>query len=56
MSCIRSRLPGAISKPGFDPLVRDHPTLKAWLSRSGGAYDIATFKKRSAELDNGMEY
>jgi hypothetical protein len=23
-------------------LVRDHPTLKTWLSRSGGAYDIAS--------------
>jgi hypothetical protein len=39
-------------------LVHDQQTLKAWLSRSGGAYDIATFKKtgRSAELDDGMEH
>jgi hypothetical protein len=26
-------------------LVHDHPTLKAWLSRSGGAYDLGTFMK-----------
>jgi hypothetical protein len=56
MSCIRSRLPGAISKPGFDPLVRDHPTLKAWLSRSGGAYDIAKFKKLEGQPNWTMEW
>ena len=26
-------------------LVHDHPTLKASLSRAGGAYEVATFKK-----------
>ncbi|WP_190241918.1 hypothetical protein [Bradyrhizobium algeriense] len=37
-------------------LVHDHPTLKAWLSRSGGAYDIATFKKLEGQPNWTMEW
>jgi hypothetical protein len=36
-------------------LVRDHPTLKAWLSR-GGAYDIASFKKLEGQPNWTMEW
>jgi hypothetical protein len=36
--------------------VHDHPTLKAWLSRSGGAYDIATFKKLEGQPNWTMEW
>jgi hypothetical protein len=37
-------------------LVHDHPTLKAWLSRSGGAYEIATFKKLVGRPNWTMEW
>jgi hypothetical protein len=37
-------------------MVQDHPTLKAWLSRSGGAYDIATFKKLEGQPNWTMEW
>ena len=37
-------------------LVHDHPTLKAWLSRSGGAYEIATFKKLEGQPNWTMEW
>jgi len=37
-------------------LVHDHPTLKAWLSRSGGAYEIATFKKLEGRPNWTMEW
>ena len=37
-------------------LVHDHPTLKAWLSRSGGACDIATFKKLESHPNWTMEW
>jgi hypothetical protein len=37
-------------------LVHDHPTLKAWLSRSGGAYDITTFKKLEGQPNWTMEW
>jgi hypothetical protein len=37
-------------------LVHDHPPLKAWLSRSGGAYDIATFKKLEGPPNWTMEW
>jgi hypothetical protein len=37
-------------------LVHDHSTLKAWLSRSGGTYDIATFKKLEGQPNWTMEW
>ena len=37
-------------------LVHDHPTLKASLSRSGGAYEIATFKKLEGRPNWTMEW
>jgi hypothetical protein len=56
MSCIRSRLPGAISKPGFSPWSMTTRRSKRWLSRSGGAYDIATFKKLEGQPNWTMEW
>jgi hypothetical protein len=38
------------------PGASDHPTLKAWLSRSGGAYDLATFKKLEGQPNWTMEW
>ena len=37
-------------------LVRDHPTLNASLSRAGGAYEIATFKKLEGRPNWIMEW
>ena len=37
-------------------LVHDHPTLKACLSRSGGAYDLATFRKLEGQPNWTMEW
>jgi hypothetical protein len=37
-------------------LVHDHPTIKAWLSRSGGAYDIASFRKLEGQPNWTMEW
>lgn len=37
-------------------LVRDHPTLKASLSRAGGIYEIATFKKLEGRPNWTMEW
>jgi hypothetical protein len=37
-------------------LVHDHPTLKASLSLTGGAYDIATFKKLEGQPNWTMEW
>jgi hypothetical protein len=37
-------------------LVRDHPTLKASLSRAGGAYEVATFKEREGRPNWTMEW
>ena len=37
-------------------LVRDHPTLNAFLSRAGGAYEIATFKKLEGRPNWVMEW
>ena len=37
-------------------LVHDHPTLKASLSRAGGAYEFATFKKLAGRPNWTMEW
>jgi hypothetical protein len=37
-------------------LVHDHPTLKASFSRTGGAYEIATFKKLEGRPNWTMEW
>jgi hypothetical protein len=37
-------------------LVHDHPTLKAGLSHSGGAYDLATFRKLEGQPNWTMEW
>ena len=37
-------------------LIHDHPALKASLSRAGGAYDIATFKKLQGRPNWTMEW
>lgn len=37
-------------------LVHDHPTLAAWLSSEGGAYEIATFKPLSGRPNWTMEW
>jgi hypothetical protein len=37
-------------------LIHDHPTLKASLSRAGGAYEIATFKKLEGQPNWTMEW
>lgn len=37
-------------------LVHDHPTLKASLSRAGGAYEVATFKKLEGQPNWTMEW
>jgi len=37
-------------------LIHDHPTLKASLSRAGGAYEIATFKKLDGQPNWTMEW
>lgn len=37
-------------------LVHDHPTLKASVSRAGGAYDVATFKKLEGRPNWTMEW
>ena len=37
-------------------LVHDHPTLKASLSRAGGAYEVATFKKLQGRPNWTMDW
>jgi len=37
-------------------LVHDHPTLKAFLSSAGGAYEVATFKKLQGRPNWIMEW
>jgi hypothetical protein len=37
-------------------LVHDHPTLKAWLSRTDGAYEIATFRELEGRPNWTMEW
>ena len=37
-------------------LVRDHPTLRASLSRAGGAYEVATFKELEDQPNWTMEW
>jgi hypothetical protein len=37
-------------------LIRDHPTLKASLTRVGGAYEVATFKKLGGRPNWTMEW
>jgi hypothetical protein len=37
-------------------LIHDHPTLKASLSRVGGAYEVATFKKLEGRPNWTMEW
>jgi hypothetical protein len=37
-------------------LVHDHPTLKTPLSRAGGAYEVATFKKLEGRPNWTMEW
>jgi hypothetical protein len=37
-------------------LVHDHPTLKASLSRAGGAYEVATFKELEGRPNWTMEW
>lgn len=37
-------------------LIHDHPTLKASLSRTGGVYEIATFKKLEGRPNWTMEW
>src|SRR4051812_3926870 len=37
-------------------LVHDHPTLKAFLSRAGGAYEVATFRELDGRPNWTMEW
>jgi hypothetical protein len=37
-------------------LIHDHPTLKASLSRAGGAYEVATFRKLEGRPNWTMEW
>jgi hypothetical protein len=37
-------------------LVHDHPTLRASLSRAGGAYEVATFKQLEGQPNWAMEW